>query len=89
MITDSKKKDLLIKVKPKNEKSSKNLNSQKWTRQKDHRNVKIFAPVKVIKGKARMCFAVARLYRGHVVNIQKIQNSDSEFFVNSLCDFKC
>ena len=47
------------------------------------------APVKAIKGKAQKCFAVARLYRVDIVNIQKIQNGDSEFFANSLCDFKC
>ena len=70
-------------------KSSNNFECWKRAWPKDHRVVKIFALVKVIKGKAQRCFAVARLYRSHVVNIQKIQNGNSEFFVNSPCDFKC
>lgn len=59
------------------------FSSKGEARPKDHRIVKIFAPVMVNKGKAQECFARRTLYRGHVVNIQKIQNSNSEFFVNS------
>ena len=41
------------------------------------------------QGKAQACFARRTLYRMSVVNIQKIQNGNSEFFVNSLRDFRC
>ena len=41
------------------------------------------------QGKAQGCFARRTLYRMSVVNIQKIQNGNSEFFVNSLRDFRC
>ena len=65
------------------------LNFQEKVWQKDHRNVKFFAPVKVIMAKHKGASPEGQLYRGHVVNIQKIQNGDSEFFVNSRCYFKC
>lgn len=50
------------------------------TKRPPHRE--IFAPVVVDRAK-RVALRPGQLYRRSVVNIQKIQNGDSEFFVNS------
>lgn len=48
------------------------------TKRPPHRE--IFAPVVVDRAK-RVALRPGQLYRRSVVNIQKIQNGDSEFFV--------